>query len=342
MARRRVTIADIAARADVHRSTVSLALRGSPRIPDDTRERIERIAVELGYLPNLVARGLAVRRTNAVGLLVPELEDDFYVTVVSHQEQWLRARNMMPLLVVTKIRGAVELPALDELVGRGVDGFVFNYFPSDARTRERVAQIVRGGTPVAMFGNRDIEGVDYVFYDTIAMGYEVTRHLLELGHRRIAILTWSMHNRRMEGYRRALKEAGIAFDRSLVFLIHYTRQDISYLHKEIMALKERPTAIFAYCDDLAAEVMNNLVEADYRIPEDVSVAGFDDCWFSRVLRVPLTTMRLPQQEMAEALVEMLMNRIESGDKEGPLAAQFRTFEGELVVRQSTGPPPGAC
>lgn len=335
MAPKRVTISHIADEAGVHRSTVSLALRGDPRIPEETRGRIQSIAAALGYLPNLMARALSKQRTNTVGLLIPKLRDDFYVTVVAHQEEWLRARNITPILFLTRIRGEMELPAIDELVGRGADGLVFNYFPSDPVTRERVAQLVQQGIPVSMFGNRDIEGVDFAFYDTIQMGYEVIRHLISLGHRRIATLTWSFTNRRMLGYRRALEEAGIGFDPELVFLLDYSHENVADLCRKIMSVKEQPTAIFAYDDDLAAEVVNELIETGHRVPDDVSVAGFDDSWFARLTRVALTTMRLPQKELGETLVEMLFERIEKGAE---LPAQFRSFTGELVVRASTGPP----
>ncbi|MCP4640956.1 MAG: LacI family transcriptional regulator [bacterium] len=340
MTAKRVTISDIAEIAGVHRSTVSLALRDDPRIPESTRERIQRVAAEIGYLPNLVARGLASKRTHTVGLLVPKLRDDFYVTVVSCQEEWLRAHNLIPLLIVTNIRKEIELPAIEELIGRGVDGLVFNYYPSDLDTRKKVQQLAEDGTPIAMFGYPESHGVDCVSYDTIQMGYELTQHLTSLGHRRIAILTWSMHNRRMEGYRKALSEADIPFDPELVSLIDYDHQDISDLHRQLMSIDDPPTAIFAYSDDLAAEVMNHLINDGYQVPDDVSVAGFDDCWFSKLVRVPLTTMRLPQQALAEALVEMVAARIENPSADGIPASHYRTFEGELVVRDSTGPPRG--
>ncbi|MBN2311283.1 MAG: LacI family DNA-binding transcriptional regulator [Candidatus Hydrogenedentes bacterium] len=339
MSAKRVTISDIAERAGVHRSTVSLALRDDPRITAATRDRIKAIAADIGYLPNLVARGLTSKRTHTVGLLVPKLRDDFYVTVVSHQEEWLRAHGMTPLLIVTQIRKEIELPAIAELVGRGVDGLAFNYYPSAPETRRKIEELAHSGTPAAMFGYPETAGVDYVTYDTIEMGYTLTRYLVSLGHRRIAILTWNMHNRRMEGYRRALAEARIPFDQNLVFLIDYAHQDISHIHAAVMAGPRPPTAIFASCDDLAAEVINRLVDDGFRVPEDVSVAGFDDCWFSKLLRVPLTTMRLPQRAMAEALVEMLMTRIEAGADGPPAPCRCQDFKGELVVRASTGPPP---
>jgi LacI family transcriptional regulator, galactose operon repressor len=339
LAPKRVTISDVAAQAGVHRSTVSLALRGDPRITEDTRRRIEAAARDLGYVPNLMARGLATKRTNTIGIVVPKLVSDFYLGLVSSQEEWLRARNMTPFLVASKDEEAIEFEEIEQLVGRGVDGLIIDYHPRSSNTCERVRQAVRGGTPAVMFSDWEVEGVDCVFNTMVPLGCELVRHLLSLGHRRIAVLTWSMHSRRMKGHLQALREFDVPFDPSLVFLVEYERQDVSYLSKSIMMLKDRPTAIVAFNDELAAAVMGDLIDDGYRIPEDISVVGFDDCWFAKNLRVPLTTMRLPVEAMGIALVEMLLMRIESGEEPVQAPPQARAFGGELIVRASTGPPP---
>ncbi|MBN2307387.1 MAG: LacI family DNA-binding transcriptional regulator, partial [Candidatus Hydrogenedentes bacterium] len=277
MARKGVTISEIATQAGVHPSTVSRALREDPLIPPATRSRIQEIANALGYRPNPMAKGLKGHATNSVGILVPRLRDDFYATLVSHQEEWLRKRNMTPILFVTKIEEALERAALDELTSRGADGVIVNYEPVDPATREVLEVLAHSGTPVAMLGGPRIPGVDSVFFDTVEMGRQITEHLIRLGHRRIAFLTWSVQRRRIQGYRRALTDFGIPLDPELVFVMDENNPDFAQAGAKLMSLEDRPTAVFGYDDNLAVELINQLLEAGHRVPEDVSVTGFDDC-----------------------------------------------------------------
>jgi len=145
----------------------------------------------------------------------------------------------------------------------------------------------------------------------------------------------------LEGYRRALDDSGIPFDTELIFVQVERSPDMSEVVRKMMALENPPTAVFAYDDDMGAELMHELFEAGCTVPGDMSVVGFDDCWFSEYLRVPLTTIRIPQKEIAKALVEMLSKRMDGGRSVGaPSSTECRTFGGEFVVRASTGPPRG--
>lgn len=162
-------------------------------------------------------------------------------------------------------------------------------------------------------------------------GYKLTRHLIDLGHKKIAIVVNRDNDLKLIGYKKALKEAGLQND--LVFYCDYVFGNVAQIRKDIMSLRERPTAVFAYNDDLAAELIVELVEAGYSVPGDVSVVGVNDGWYSAKLRVPLTTYRLPQVKIGEKLVEMIVDKIEDPS----LHPEGFLFSGKIVVRESTSP-----
>lgn len=337
MGPRRVTIATIAEQAGVHRSTVSLALRDDPRLPVATRERIKGIARDLGYKPNHMARGLAGRSTDTVGILIPGLRDDFYARIVAAQQEYLLERGMCPLLFAIEGRDDTEIEIIEDLASWGADGMVFDYTPNNAEMCAREA-----GKPVTFMGDEKVEYGDSIFYNNRAAARALFDHLLELGHRRIAIVIYSDRTPRLEAYKEALAEAGIEYDPSLVFYLVYEHKDLSWLVHRILDMPSRPTAVFAYNDDLAAELVHGFVTLGCRVPEDMSVAGFNDSWFSRLMRVPLTTIHLPQEEMAVALMEMLMERIKHGSEAASQAPRRLEAPWRLVIRESTGPAPCAA
>jgi len=332
-----VSLKKIAEKAGVHTSTVSLALRGDPKISEQTRKSIERIACSVNYVPNMMARGLAGASTKAIGVLVPKLRDSFVIDCMGAQERWMQAAGYTPLLIVTHGKKETELSAINDIMGRGADGLIIDYVPSSSEVIERLKGYVKSGGHLAILGHcSEIKGADTVDQYFLPCGYETTRHLLELGHRRIAFTLMSLADERqqmrLEGYRKALAEFGVAYEPLLVFELDYIRQEITQLRKEAMSFKDRPTAICAYNDDLASELVIDLINAGYHVPNDVSVTGVNDGWYSNKLKVPLTTYRLPTEEIGKRLAELLINRI----KDKQLKPQNVLFKGELVVRESTG------
>lgn len=332
-----VSLKDVAERAGVHLSTVSLALRGSPKISSRTAEDIRKVAEDLGYVPNLMARGLTGAGTKTIGVLVPKLRDSFVIDCVGAQERWMQASGYTPLLTITHGKAEAELKAIDDMIGRGVDGLLFNYIPSSPAVRDRVQSLASQGRIVGLLGSSpELNGVDAVDQHFFTCGYEITKHLLEFGHRKIALAVMSLADERqqarLDGYRKALRELDVPYDPLLVFEIDYVRQDLTQLRKEALSFKERPTAICAYNDDMAADLVMDLMSAGYQVPGDVSVTGVNDGWYSDKLKVPLTTYRLPAEEMGLKLADLLIGRIEDREK-GPESVRFG---GELVIRESTG------
>jgi len=329
-----VSITDIAKCVNVDPSTVSLALNNSPRIAEKTRSRIQEIARAMGYTPNYFAKGLRGRKTKSIGLIVRSLRDQFYVDLLSSMECWLGDHQYSSLLEVTRENSAAQ--AVDELLERRVDGLAGSGFSQDIECLHKLADLARNGKPLALYVYTshlklfENVNVDLVTCDLHQGCYEMTRHLLELGHRRIAFVGGGP-GKKTKGYKKAFEEYGIKPDPMLLVEYAYRYQDVSHICHKLMAPKDPPTAIFAYTDDLAAALIKELIKNGYDVPEDVSVAGINDNWHSQMLRLPLTTIRIPTEEIGETLVKMLVERIEKPS----LPQRVRQFKTELIKRDST-------
>lgn len=336
----RATIDDVAREAGVHRSTVSRALRGDVRITPETRDHVQRVAEELHYEPNLLAKGLAGYGSGTIGILTPRLQDGFYVTIVSRQQELLIERGFSPLMGVTQGgQGPQERRAIKELVNRGVDGLIVNHVPGYPETNEMLMQLAAGGLPIGMLGIHHLKGIDCVGYDTSAMVEEIVGHLTGLGHRRIGIVAWSTHSRRVVGYQRGLQRLDIPYRREWVYLLDDSPVSLGPLARAIVSHSKPVTALITGDDKTAARLIIELDQMGRRVPEDISVVGFDDSWFSGLCRIPLTTMRLPQEAMGGALVELVVERIALPVEERAAHAQRVDFTGTLAVRCSSAPPP---
>lgn len=331
----RVGIKTIAEDAGVHPSTVSLAMRNDSRIPAATRERIHMIASKLNYRPNYFARGLRGKRVNSVGILVPRLRDPYIIDLIDAQEKLLRKEQYLPLLAVTNSDPADEIKIIQDLLARGVDGFVFNYAPQHSRTLGQVKELVEAGTPVSLLGEMDgVPGVDTVGVDLETSSCEITRHLLAMGHRDICLISMAECDSREVGYRKAYEEAGFEVDPSMILRATDAHIDADSLCAGLMSRPAMPTAVFAFNDDLAIELIARFTRSGISVPGDMSVVGVNDDWYSANVLVPLTTIRLAPQKYGASLVRMLMERI-NDPSVGP---RRLVLPGELVLRRSAGPP----
>lgn len=330
----RASIEDIAQAARVNRSTVSRALNGKPGVSARERERIRAIAAELNYRPNPMARGLAGQKTRSVGLIGPSLRDQFFVDMLAAMERRLNQTDYSCLLGVIHGDAEHDLKTIENLRHRGVDGFAIAGTRPEYMSWEWINKLAKDGIPVALYtpatSAARFEGgsLDLVTCDVAQGCYEMTRHILEQGHRRIALIGFS--EEKEKAHLKALSEYGVAGDAELFVPASHDSNDVTELWQRVMSLKERPTAIIVVSDDWAAELMMALTRAGYRIPEEVSIAGVNDSWFSELLQVPLTTVRLPAAQIGEALAEMLTERIENP----ALGPRARAMEWSLVKRKS--------
>jgi LacI family transcriptional regulator len=333
-----VTIKKIAKVTGVHPSTVSRALSHDPKISEDRRKQILEVAASLGYRPNLMVRAMQGKRTNTIGVLTPMLTDMHCVSLVNRQETWFRQRGMMVMLAITELEEQTELKALQNLTDRAVDGLIVNYPPYHKAFEEALSDLaVRKKLPIVVVGGSDFKEFDSVDVDLTKWSFNLVEHLIACGHRRIAKISDYFEyergetiNSKLAGYKEALASHRIPFDSELVFQAHYAHQDVRNLMERIMSLAERPTAIFAYSDDLACALIDELLAAGYKVPEDVSVVGFNDDWYAGRISVPLTTCKLPAEEIAEGAAELLTRRMETPS----LEPMCRMYDCQLKVRSS--------
>jgi LacI family transcriptional regulator len=332
-----VTIEDIARHIGVHPSTVSRAMNGSPRVSESRRQQVLAAAESLGYRANIMSRGLLGKRTDTFGIIAPKLDDLHAISLINAQEAFFREMGCVTILTITNCEEQAELKAIDNLISRAVDGLVMNYVSMYASVKAKLIECAQR-IPIVRIGGNSQGVLDEVDVDFNKWSCAVVNHLIEYGHRRIAMIVDSIdyedgegHNTKLAGYRKSLSLHNIEYNPALVFSVHYLHQNIKHLMQQIMSLKERPTAIFAYSDDLAGGLIKALTTAGYKVPEDVSVVGFNDDWFADRLAVSLTTCRLPANEIGRGAAELLIRR----RKNRTLPPVRRMYECQVVIRDST-------
>jgi LacI family transcriptional regulator len=327
-----ITIRDIAREAGVSPSTAARVLAGSPNVTAAHRAAVLRVAERLDYRPNVLARQLASGRSGAIGVLVQDLSNPFYSLVVRGIEMGLQGSGHYPLFANCGDHREVE-HALSLLLSHRVDGLVVLGGQSGEDELRRLAERL----PL-VFVSRSIAGLEDRSVDIANLrgAHEATRHLVALGHRRIAHVSgpaWHRHAiDRRSGYEQALAQAGIELDPSLVVEGDFEEASGAQAVDALLGARLEFTALFAANDQMAMGAMAALTRYGLRVPADVSVVGFDDLRFAAFLAPPLTTVRQPALQIGLAAAQAAA-RLLAG--EPPRLPSFAT---ELVLRQSTAPP----
>jgi LacI family transcriptional regulator len=332
-----VRLKDIAERAGVSIMTVSKALRGERDVSPATRERIKTLAQKMGYVPDSAARGLRSRTSRTLGVIVPSITNPVFARVVRAIEERAHEAGYDLFLAQTFNRTEREEVCIRRLGGRRVDGLLISpvyRIEPEARVYQ---ELLARGTPTVVIGPPApfCSAFPSVSSDDALAAYHLTRHLLELGHKRIAILTgrlvapWAQE--RLDGYRRALREASLDLDDRLIFTAGSTVEDGAKAGLQILNEKCSATAILAVNDLVAVGCANTLLQQGIRIPEDVSVAGFGNIRVGEHFRVPLTTVRQPKYRLGVAALETML-KVLRRDRVEP-----RRLPAELIIRASTGP-----
>ena len=331
----RSTIHDIAAEAGVSAATVSRVLNARDHVAPETRERISRIVRERGYVVNRGARGLQ-GRTGLVGLLVPLVSPNYFSTIVAGVTEAFNEHDLRAVLSPTEHKHDREVTLLDRLMhghGRRRPDRPAGGVERRARAPARRATTASSSSTR---GSRSAARIPAVSAAHTSGADQVTRHLLELGHRRIAAITgsreWVATEERRRGYHAALASAGILPDSSLEIEADF---EIAGGARAAMSLlldrPQPPTAIFAFNDNLAIGAIQAARAHGLRVPEDLSVAGFDDSEHASLITPTLTTVRQPLAEMGRTAVNLL-RRLIDGQRVETLHVELGT---RLVVRDST-------
>ncbi len=324
--------------ARVSHSTVSRALSNSPRVKPETREKIERIAAESGYRASAVARSLATRRTMTVGVVVTTIADLFTAGVVGGIEECAGDHGYSVLLANSHTDPEREIRVVRSFEERRVDGIVVTASRVGALHVPLLSQM---RVPIVLLNNQHpSEFVHSVMIDNMAGGMDATRHLIELGHQRIAYLGdrngRQSDTQRFGGYRQALDTAGMPFRPELVVHGDGTPEGGMREMARLLTYSEPPTAVFCYDDMTALGAMRQIHASRLRVPGDISVIGFDDLYIVQYTEPPLTTVRQPMARMGRLAMETLLDILA-----GSRSAHNIKVPGELVVRESTAPPRAA-
>lgn len=327
-----VTLKAVAQHLGLTPGTVSAVLNNSAAsrsIPDRTRNRIMQAARELNYRPNFMARSLRVQRTYTIGVILEEIGDAYGSMIVSGVEEYIREKNYFFLTVAHRHDRELLQTYSEILIGRGVEGFI---------TVDTSLEDVPSLPTVAVAGHRSLENVTNIILDHRQAALLGLQHLKELGHEQIAFLRGQPQSSDSEVRWNAIcevaQELGIEINPQRVVPLQGldSSPELGYpFGKELLARRAPFTALFAYNDISAIGAMRAFQEAGLRVPEDISVVGFDDIVSASFCIPGLTTVRQPLKKMGRIAAETLLARIENtGEVPSEIAV-----EPELVVRRST-------
>lgn len=333
---RRPTLEEVAARAGVGRGTVSRVINGSPRVSERTRAAVEEAIADLGYVPNTAARALAANRTDSIAVVVPEAESRFFSEpyfsgMVGGVGMALAESNLQ--LLLTFARGERERDKLASyLAAHRVDGVLLVSVHSDDPLADRLLQM---DIPTVISGPRSAdEPLPSVDTDNYAGARSAVEHLVSRGRRSIAIITGPLDvygaQRRLVGYEDELGAAGIGYDEKLVAYGDFTEEGGRRCMTDLLERSPGLDAVFACSDLMASGARQVLREAGRRIPDDVSLVGFDDSMIARHLEPGLTSVRQPTRDMGRAMTELLLDEIALA-AEGKRSSVRRGAERHLVL-----------
>ncbi len=336
-----VRLKDIAARAGVSVMTVSKALRDGVDVSPITKARIRLLAEQMGYLPDSSAQGLRNRRTKLFGVVVSSLANPIFIRIMLAFQERAFELGYDLLGAYSLNQPEREEACIRRLLSRRVDGLFVSPVYRLAREVSIYKELLARRIPTVLLGHTTefCQGFVNVESDDAQAGYEVTRHLLELGHRRIAFLAgppatpWSQE--RFQGYQRALRERGLEADDKLVFQGGRTVEDGRKAGAQILSEGLRATAVQAINDLVAVGCAEVFLARGLRIPQDISLAGFGNTMISEHFKVPLTSVNQPKHRLGCAAMDCMLRILNRQPVES------RRLSAELVIRDSSGTAPAA-
>ncbi len=328
------TIRDVARRAGVSPSTVSRILTGNTPVSAAKQKRVRQAIQRLRFRPNALARGLKQRRSQSVGLLIPDITNPYFAEAAKGVEEAAQREGFAVLLCDSEGDLRREAHYLEVLRERQVDGLIY-VTAGDGTSLRRTWP----GRPLVVM-DREVPGLpaDTVTTDNERGAYEITRFLLQQGHRRIAFLAGPGHlapaRLRLRGYRRALREFKVSAGSGLIRYGDFTVEGGRKAMRGLLEVSPPPTAVAAADDVMALGAVQAIEDAGLRVPADISVAGFDDIPVAALVRPPLTTVKQPVRRMGAVAVELLLAQLAAR----PRGHRRVLLEPRLVVRGSVGAP----
>jgi LacI family transcriptional regulator len=335
-----LTIKDIAKALNLSISSVSKALRGSHEISGETKKTVLDYAREHNYRPNPIAQSLKRGRSKSIGVIVCNIDNNFFSQVINGIESIAHNKDYNVIITQSKESYEREVLNTEHLSSRSVDGLIIS-LSAETRNTDHLKKLHQKGLPIVLF-DRVTEDIDThtVTADNYKGGYEATRHLLQQGFRRIAHITssdsLSITLERLEGYKKALEDAGLAPDeRYIKFCQHggMIQEETGQALSELLQLTDKPDAIFTASDRLSTTTLSLLHKMQIRIPQQIALVGFTNSISAEIFNPSLTAVVQPALEMGQQATDMLIQLIES--KRPFTEFEKRVLETELMIRDSS-------
>jgi LacI family transcriptional regulator len=327
----------VARAADLAIGTVSRALNGHDNVSPEAREKVRKAVEALGYQPDILARSLRTRRTRTVGYIVRDITNPLFSTVAYAAEATLERRGYSLVVGNTFDRPEREREIVGAFLSRNVDALILS--PNEDEGADIIAKASDLGIPVVALDRESPQPADCVMTEHVDGVKSAVSYLLELGHRRIAIITGSAAvfagRARLEGFRRAFQERGVPVPEDLCFLGTFTREYGQQVAERLLNRPDRPTAIVCGGTPLLLGLLPVVHALNLSIPEDFSVICCDDIDITRLYRPPITVVRRDMSAIGRAVAELLIERLDGG-RSGP--GVTRRFPTEVVLRGSCSAP----
>ena len=319
---------DIAKRLNVSITTVGRAFSNATDISPDTRDKIFEIAKDIGYRPNLNARALVQQKTNVVGMVVCNVSNPMMDGIIRGVEDILNHHGYQISLAISHCEVSRELNAVNDMLCRGVDGIIIHPYCPQGRSIA-IETLLETRTPTVLIGSGKDIPVSYVDMDFFTAGYEITTHLMDMGHKKIAFINEVPNDPRHKAYLKAHEDRNLQVREDLFFSLPLTARNGVDICRKIISNKA--TAVFAISDALAATILEGFKFLGVKVPDDIALAGCGNDRYSSVMGPTLTTYGFPYSNLPTHLAEFIVDRIQS-----PSAA-IRTaiLMGKLIAREST-------
>ncbi len=329
------TMMEVAKRARVSIATVSNVIRGTKRVSPILQERVKAAIRDLDYSPNELARSLKVRQTRMLAMVLPDITNPFFPEIIRGAEDRAFERGYFLITANTDEQIGRERRIVSALRSYRIDGILLASAPG--KDASHIRSTIQAGISIVCL-DRSVSGIetDAVLLDNVRGGHECVRHLIQTGHRRIAVITGPLKlqtgRERLSGYKNALREAGIEIDPDLIFEGDFREESGYRLSKEMLLRRRKPSAIFVCNGVMTLGVLKTLEETGVRCPEDIALATFDDLTLDHSFHPHLTAVVQPSYEIGARAATILMDRIEGKLAPEPLAVRIVPT---LVVREST-------
>ncbi|RAW01905.1 LacI family DNA-binding transcriptional regulator [Pseudochryseolinea flava] len=330
------TIRDLALKLNISISTVSRALRNAPDVNPETKKAVRELAKKLNYEPNRVAQSLRIKKTNTIGVVVPEIAMHFFSSAIGAIQEYTAKHQYSIMICQSMETLRMEKSNIHMLVSNRVDGLLIS-LSTQTKNVDHLQQLIEKKIPIVLFDRIDNSlDVSKVVVDDRAGAFKAVEHLIHTGCTKIAYVggpdNLYVSNERMNGYMDALRKHNLPIDESLILHCKDLRADVGEATRSLLDRKDRPDAIFAMNDPIAIAVLQVLRQAHVAVPDEISLVGFTDEPVSQFMHPALTTVAQPSYTIGQEAAKLLMQQINNKEGFVPVTKVLHT---ELIVREST-------